>query len=86
MDSLKLNVRAVDEIQPLLSDCMASLSKVSGLPPTFDGRLKLEQWLRILNAMRASDELDDEQSRQLSFDIEKTYTGFMSFLNNNGAN
>ncbi|KAF0683427.1 Aste57867_24551 [Aphanomyces stellatus] len=81
MDSLKLNVRAVDEIQPLLSECMGSLTKVKGLPPTFDGRLKLEQWLRVLNAMRASDELDDEQTRQMSFDLERAYTGFMSFLN-----
>ncbi|CAK4071361.1 unnamed protein product [Aphanomyces euteiches] len=81
MDSLKLNVRAVDEIQPLLSECMGSLTKVKGLPPTFEGRLKLEQWLRVLNAMRASDELDDDQTRQMSFDLERAYTGFMSFLN-----
>ncbi|OQR90749.1 vacuolar protein sorting-associated protein 28 [Achlya hypogyna] len=81
-DYLKLNVRAVDEIQPLLSECMASLTKVHGLPPTFEGRLKLEQWLRVLNAMRASDELDDDQIRQMSFDLERAYTGFMAFLNN----
>ncbi|KDO31768.1 hypothetical protein SPRG_03688 [Saprolegnia parasitica CBS 223.65] len=81
-DYLKLNVRAVDEIQPLLSECMSSLSKVNGLPPTFEGRVKLEQWLRVLNAMRASDELDDDQIRQMSFDLERAYTGFMAFLNN----
>ena len=44
MDSLRLNVRAVDEIQPFLSELMSSLTKVSGLPPTFEGRLKMETW------------------------------------------
>lgn len=81
MDSLKLNVRAVDEIQPLLSELMASLTQVSGLPPSFDGRMKIEQWLRALNNMRASDELDEDQARQLSFELEQAYTSFMSFLN-----
>lgn len=81
MDSLKLNVRAVDEIQPQLSDLMASLTQISGLPPSFDGRLKIEHWLRSLNSMRASDELDEDQARQLSFELEQSYTSFMSFLN-----
>ncbi|ETV81813.1 hypothetical protein H257_05384 [Aphanomyces astaci] len=83
-DALKMNIRAVDEVQPLLSESMGSLTKVKGLPPTFDGLMKLEQWLRVLNAMRASDELDEDQTRQLSFDLEQAYTGFMSFLNKSG--
>jgi ESCRT-I complex subunit VPS28 len=81
MDVLKLNIRAVDEIQPLLSEMMSSLTQVSGLPPTFDGREKIEGWLRTMNAMRAADELDDEQARQLSFDLERAYSSFMAFLN-----
>ena len=81
MDALKLNVRAVDEIQPLLSEMMASLTQVHGLPPDFQGRDKMEAWLRKLNAMRASDELDEDQARQLSFDVERCYSSFMGFLN-----
>ncbi|TYZ57327.1 hypothetical protein PybrP1_002919 [[Pythium] brassicae (nom. inval.)] len=81
MDVLKLNIRAVDEIQPLVSEMMASLTQVSGLPPDFDGRAKIEGWLRTLNGLRASDELDDDQARQLSFDLERAYSSFMAFLN-----
>ncbi|KAG6975506.1 hypothetical protein JG688_00002311 [Phytophthora aleatoria] len=81
MDVLKLNIRAVDEIQPLLSEMMSSLTMVSGLPPDFAGRDKIEGWLRTMNAMRASDELDEEQARQLSFDLERAYSSFMAFLN-----
>uniref|UniRef100_H3G8M6 Vacuolar protein sorting-associated protein 28 homolog n=1 Tax=Phytophthora ramorum TaxID=164328 RepID=H3G8M6_PHYRM len=81
MDVLKLNIRAVDEIQPLLSEMMSSLTMVSGLPPDFAGRDKIEGWLRTMNAMRASEELDEEQTRQLSFDLERAYSSFMAFLN-----
>ncbi|CAI5718349.1 unnamed protein product [Peronospora destructor] len=81
MDVLKLNIRAVDEIQPLLSEMMSSLTMVSGLPPDFSGRNKIEGWLYTMNAMRASEELDEEQARQLSFDLERAYSSFMAFLN-----
>ncbi|CEG40120.1 nuclear lim factor interactor-interacting protein hyphal [Plasmopara halstedii] len=81
MDVLKLNIRAVDEIQPLLSEMMSSLTMVSGLPPDFAGRDKIEGWLRTMNAMRASDELNEEQTRQLSYDLERAYSSFMAFLN-----
>ncbi|CAH0480636.1 unnamed protein product [Peronospora belbahrii] len=81
MDVLKLNIRAVDEIQPLLSEMMSSLTMVSGLPPDFAGRDKIESWLCVMNTMRASEELDDEQARQLSFDLERAYSSFMAFLN-----
>ncbi|GLE05178.1 hypothetical protein PINS_up014166 [Pythium insidiosum] len=81
MDVLKLNIRAVDEIQPLLCEMMTSLTQVSGLPADFQGRDKMEGWLRTLNSLRASDELDDDQARQLSFDLERAYSSFMAFLN-----
>eukprot|EP00644_Phytophthora_capsici_P019766 jgi/Phyca11/537879/estExt2_fgenesh1_pg.C_PHYCAscaffold_6840001 len=70
-----------EEIQPLLSEMMSSLTMVSGLPPDFSGRDKIEGWLRTMNAMRASEELDEEQARQLSFDLERAYSSFMAFLN-----
>jgi ESCRT-I complex subunit VPS28 len=80
-DILKLNIRAVDEVQPLLSEVMASLTMVSGLPPNLEARDKMDAWLRTLNTMRASDEIDEDQARQLSYDLERAYTSFIAFLN-----
>ena len=34
------------------------------------------RWLVQLNAMRASAEIDDEQARQLSFDLDCAYSEF----------
>lgn len=61
MDALKLDQRAVDEVQPLISDVMDRLNKCEGLPSTFEGTTALKAWLVTFNSMRAADALSDEQ-------------------------
>lgn len=34
-----------------------------------------------LNAMKASQELDNDEKRQLEFDLDSTYSAFMAWLN-----
>lgn len=80
MDALKLGQRAMDEIHPLLSDLVSSLSKVRGLPADFEGLMKLKSWLQKLNEMRASDNIDEDDVRQLLFDLDSSYGGFHKHL------
>lgn len=80
MDSLKLRLVAVDQLHPLLSDLMQCLNKVSGLPTDFDGKTKIKNWLVTLNKMKASDEIDEEQARQLMFDLESAHGAFYRSL------
>jgi len=76
MDSLKLNMVAVDQIHPLLSDLMQSLNKVTSLPPDYAGKAKIRDWLIALNKLKASDEIKEEEVRQLLFDLEAAHTEF----------
>ncbi|KAL0712750.1 hypothetical protein Bca4012_019728 [Brassica carinata] len=80
MDSLKLNMVAVDQVYPLLSDLSASLNRLSILPPDFEGKTKMKEWLSRLSKMGAADELTQQQSRQLHFDLESSYNSFMAAL------
>eukprot|EP00270_Netrium_digitus_P000475 TRINITY_DN1052_c0_g1_i1.p1 TRINITY_DN1052_c0_g1~~TRINITY_DN1052_c0_g1_i1.p1 ORF type:complete len:192 (-),score=20.11 TRINITY_DN1052_c0_g1_i1:31-555(-) len=80
MDSLKLNMVAVDQIHPLLSDLLSSLNRVSHLSPDFAGKVKSKEWISKLNQMTASDELTEDQARQLLFDLESAYTAFLQSL------
>jgi len=80
MDSLKLEMRAVDELHPHLSDLMDSINKVANLPPEHESKTKVKEWLLRLNKMRAHDELGDEDVRQMSFDLENAYNAFHKFL------
>lgn len=80
MDSLKLNMVAVDQVHPLLSDLSSSLNRLSILPPDFEGKMKMREWIARLSRMGAADELTEQQTRQLHFDLESSYNSFMAAL------
>ncbi|EFN54809.1 hypothetical protein CHLNCDRAFT_134799 [Chlorella variabilis] len=80
MDSLKLNMVAVDQIYPLLSDLVQAMMKVSTLPPDMNGKKSVRSWMSKLHGMPASHELKDDDVRQLLFDLESAYNEFMANL------
>ncbi|EGF76948.1 hypothetical protein BATDEDRAFT_27998 [Batrachochytrium dendrobatidis JAM81] len=80
MDSLKLNYVAVDQIHPQLSDLILSLNRVQSMPKDYEGKGKIKTWLIALNKLKASDELSEEQVRQLLFDLESAYSEFQRSL------
>ncbi|KAL3869353.1 hypothetical protein ACJMK2_042046 [Sinanodonta woodiana] len=80
MDKLRLEIRAMDEIQPDLKELNETMSRLSLLPPDFEGKEKVKQWLNTLSGMLASQELDDSQVRQLLFDLESSYNAFNRVL------
>ncbi|KAL3694706.1 hypothetical protein R1sor_008357 [Riccia sorocarpa] len=85
MDSLRLNMVAVDQVHPLLSDLVSSLSKVPLLSPDFEGKVKGREWIAVLNKMGAADELNEQQVRQLQFDLESSYNAFINSLPKSSA-
>ena len=80
MDSLKLNMVAVDQVYPLLADLAAALGRVGGLPPDWTGREKVKKWVSKVHALPASRELDADDVRQLLFDLESAYNEFMAAI------
>lgn len=85
MDSLKLNMVAVDQVHPLLSDLLASLDKLPILPPDFEGKAKMRDWIVKLAKMGAADELTEQQARQLLFELDASYNSFMAALPSAGT-
>ncbi|EFJ26622.1 hypothetical protein SELMODRAFT_96490 [Selaginella moellendorffii] len=80
MDSLKLNMVAVDQIHPLLLDLLSALNRVPQLTADFEGKVKTRDWIAKLNKMGASDELTEQQARQLLFDLDSSYNAFINSL------
>jgi ESCRT-I complex subunit VPS28 len=78
LDALKLNLLAKDSLHPLLSDVIHSVNKVTDRD--FEGRGKIVQWLITLNQMKATEEITEDQARELSFDMEQAYHGFKATL------
>ncbi|KAJ2938937.1 hypothetical protein O0L34_g17749 [Tuta absoluta] len=80
MDKLRLELRAMDMIQPELRDLRDTMDRLIMLPDDFEGKLKVQEWLDKLSEMSASDELSESQVRQLLFDLESSYGSFNKFL------
>lgn len=77
MDALKLNLRAKDQLHPLLGEAVSCWNRSGGAIGRNDGndevmggrREKLVGWLITLNQLKASDEIDADQARQVSRSI-----------------
>ncbi|KAF8714281.1 hypothetical protein AX14_012823 [Amanita brunnescens Koide BX004] len=80
MDALKLRMRAKDQLHPLLQDLVTGYARFKA-SKDWEGRSKMVGWLIALNGMKASEEITEEQSRQLLFDVEQGYAEFFRSLN-----
>ena len=80
MDRLRLEIRAMDELYPDVKELYETMSRMSSLPPAFEGKMKIKKWLDDLSSMQASDEISEDQVRQMLFDLESAYNDFNRFL------
>ncbi|KAL8911411.1 MAG: hypothetical protein Q9171_003401 [Xanthocarpia ochracea] len=79
LDALRLNMLSKDSLHPLLSEVIQSVNQVT--TTDFENRGKIISWLIRLNGMKATEELGEEEARQLTFDMEGAYAGFKATLN-----
>ena len=67
-----------------LNIVVSLLRKIKGLHDKdgtkFDGISTLNWWMEKLEKSKASDELSEDEARQLIYDLEKSYGAFHSFL------
>ncbi|XP_055346737.1 vacuolar protein sorting-associated protein 28 homolog [Paramacrobiotus metropolitanus] len=80
MDKLRLQMKAVDEIQPEMRDLMDTINRLSILPADYEGRAAVSKWLHVMSSMNASEEFDDGQIRQMIFDLESGYSALLKLL------
>lgn len=80
MDLLKLGGLAVDELQPHVADLMESLGNVETIEPEHLAKVRVRSWLVVLNGMKASQELQEEQGRQMLFELDASYNAFLKSL------
>jgi ESCRT-I complex subunit VPS28 len=79
LDALKLDINSADRLHPLLSDVIQSANKATN-NVDFEGRALIINWLIKLHNMRASEDVTEDEKRQLQFDIETAYGGFKAAM------
>lgn len=77
-DALRMSMLSKDTLHPLLVEIIQAVNKVTDRD--FDSKGKIVQWLITLNQMRAAEELNVEQARDLQFDLNAAYDGFKATL------
>ncbi|EJC99571.1 VPS28-domain-containing protein [Fomitiporia mediterranea MF3/22] len=79
MDALRLRMRAKDQLHPILQGLMTNYARFKA-SKDWEGRSRMVSWLITLNGMKASEELTEEQTRQLLFDVDYAYAEFFRSL------
>jgi len=79
-DHIQLNMASVEELLPDLKALVQSLNRLSSLPESYEGKRITAQWLTTLKGMNISDDLADDQKRQLSFDLQAAFDEFRDFI------
>ncbi|CCG83909.1 protein of unknown function [Taphrina deformans PYCC 5710] len=83
MDALKLSFRAKDQLHPLLSDLMTSLTEQDEETEDvqeLQGKARIVKWLIRINQMKISEEINDEEARELFFEVEALYGEYLKTL------
>lgn len=56
------------------------MTRLPETPNDFEPNRMVQQWLKKLNSLRAVDEIEDEDARQLIHDLDAAYTEFTRYL------
>ena len=73
IDILEIDIKEVDQIYPAINEIQNALSQYPNLPKNNDCLQKIQKWVNILKNKNASDQLSDEEIRQLKFDLDGAY-------------
>eukprot|EP00960_Hanusia_phi_P024001 707909-Hanusia_phi.AAC.1 len=68
------------QVHPLTADVVNALNKIAQLPADFEPKMKVKSWLQILSAMRATEVLDENQTREFLRDMENSHQTFVHWL------
>jgi len=77
-DALQLQFTAVDQMYPQLLHVAESLDRVTSLPPSFEGKATVGKWLTKLKTLPATYQLNEDEVRQLTYDLNMAYQEFRS--------
>ncbi|CAL1286601.1 unnamed protein product [Larinioides sclopetarius] len=80
LDKLRLDIKSMDELQPDLRELHDTMCRLNLLPPDFEGKQKVHEWLQTMSQMAASDELTETQVRQFIFDLDSGFSSFNRLL------
>ena len=80
-DKLQMDILAKEDLVDDVEDLWSNLDTI--LPDDFEGTEQMWQWLDTLDEMEPGDEIDQDQARQMLFDLESAYAAFKTIIKDN---
>ena len=82
LDLLELNICEVDQVAPAIIDIQAALNAYPNLPSNNECKVKINRWVEMLKQKNAADRLNDDEIRQLKYDLDSSFMSFKQILDN----
>ena len=80
LDKLRMDIKSMDDLYSDCKDLSDNLNALSLLPSDYEGKAQVDKWLNIFKEMNVSDELTDNQVREMIFDFDAAYGAFNKCL------
>ena len=82
LDLLELNICEVDQVAPAIIDIQAALNAYPNLHSNNECKVKINRWVEMLKQKNAADRLNDDEIRQLKYDLDSSFMSFKQILDN----
>lgn len=80
IDAVEMNRTGKEDLVPVLQDVLTPLTLIPTIPYDFEPIIKIRQWIRLAGEMSFADTLDEDQCRQLRFDLQQGYDQLRTHL------
>ena len=79
-DALSLEIRSVDGLKPHVVEVQAALKNYPKLPPNYEPLNTVNNWTDKLSGMKATDEITEDEARQMLLDLQTAMNRFKEDL------
>ena len=70
LDMIEMDARAVDDLLPAITQIVQALQNYPNLPADYKGLQTTTTWQTKLSALKAFDQISEEEARQLKFELQ----------------
>ena len=75
-----MGITSVDQIAPYIRDIQVALGNYPNMPANFTGIVTIRKWIDFFAGKAATDDLNEQELRQIKFDIESVMNQFNEVL------
>lgn len=80
LDKLRLGIKSMDDLLPDVRELHELMGRLTIIPTSYEGTKRVNNWIEVMSRMSASDDLDETQVRQMTFDLDTSFQEFNKML------